>query len=99
ELRVAKLQVKRQYEEKVITRLRQLSVSSPITIAIDDYTNTNHIKITNIMPMAGGMAYYWNTIFNSMDEEHSANWLYPRIGKCLHDIIQFKITVVAIVAD
>ena len=86
-------------EESVVSRLKAVSVTNPITVAIDDYTNTNHIKITNVMPIAGGIAYYWNTLFNNLDERHSADWLYPRLKQTFVEMITANITVVAIVAD
>jgi hypothetical protein len=41
--------------------------NNPVTLALDGWTNVNHNKVTNLILLCGGRAYYWKSIVNTME--------------------------------
>jgi hypothetical protein len=74
-LRRAHLVNAAQLQEKVIDRLKAHSQSAPVTIAVDGWTNVRHDKVTNVIPLCAGQAYYWESIVNILDR-NTAELLY-----------------------
>lgn len=79
--------------------LNILSVNEqPITIAIDGWTNVNSNKVTNILLISSGIAYYYSSIVN----EHNSNnveWLVPQLKDKINVLVERKLNIVAITAD
>ena len=68
------------------TILQQLiSSSAPVTVAIDGWTNVNHTKITNLVLICNGVAYYWCSIPNDFDK-NTAVWLNSVISPVLTNL-------------
>jgi len=84
--------------EEVVDRLRQYSVTYPISIAIDGWTNTRHHKVTNLLCLCGGQAYYWRSIVNRY-EKNSAAWLLTPIAAAIKELMDRGIRISALVAD
>jgi cytochrome c-type biogenesis protein CcmH/NrfF len=61
-IKEAQTQLAADLREEVIARLTAGSVTYPISIAIDGWTNTRHEKVTNLLCLCGGQAYYWCSI-------------------------------------
>jgi len=80
--------------EKVVAALRH----SAVTIASDGWTNVRHEKITNIVPLVNGQAFYWCSIVNTM-ERNTAEWLYEKMLPVFNDFIDQGVRIVAIVLD
>jgi len=59
-------------KEKVLLQLSNKS-SAPVTIAIDGWTNVRQTKVTNVVLLCSGVAYYWCSISNS----YAANTARP----------------------
>ena len=59
---------------RVIRQLRIFCRSSPISVAIDGWTNVNTAKVTNVVLICGGEAYYWCSIVNG-SHHNTAVWL------------------------
>ena len=82
-------------------RLQLLDVlSSPqvcATIAIDGWTNVRHDKVTNILPIVEGRAYYWAGVVNS-NEKNDARWLCSNIRPIFDSLIN-NVKIVAVVMD
>ena len=85
-------------KEKVISQLKAFSKTSPISIAIDGWTNTRHHKCTNILCLCGGQAYYWASIVNKY-HKNTARWLSNPIGEIIAEISSHGIRISAFVAD
>jgi hypothetical protein len=82
---------------KVIDQLKQSSCS-PVTIALDGWTNIRHDKVINIIPICSGVAYYWKSIV--MDTERStADCQYPHVKEAIQSIISAGVLVVGLVTD
>jgi hypothetical protein len=83
--------------KELVQRLRHATM--PISLASDGWTNVRHEKVTNIVLLCGGTAYYWCSIVNS-DESNTAEWLYSRISPILQELInEHKVRISAFVAD
>jgi hypothetical protein len=87
-----------QLRTTVIAKLRAHSVTSPISIAIDGWTNTRHHKVTNLLCLCGGQAYYWKSIVNRYDK-NTAAWLSKPIAASIAELLGEGIRITALVAD
>jgi hypothetical protein len=83
---------------EVINKLKSYSTASPISIAIDGWTNTRHHKVTNILCLCGGQAYYWCSIVNRYDK-NTAAWLCKPIADAIAELSDHGIRITALVAD
>lgn len=80
-------------------RLVSLLRHTPVTIAADGWTNVRREKITNIVPIANGVAYYWTSIVNTQ-EKNTARWLYERFLPVFNTLIHtHSLRIVALVVD
>ena len=70
----------------------------PVSVAIDGWTNVRHSKITNIVPISMGKAYYWCSLCNNSDK-NDADWLFNATYPQLQQLIDNNVPVVALVAD
>jgi hypothetical protein len=43
----------------------KLRASAATTVAIDGWTNVQHDKVINVLPVTNGVAYYWQNGFQS----------------------------------
>ena len=82
----------------VVAKLKSYSISSPICIAIDGWTNTRHDKVTNVLCLCGGQAYYWCSIVNRYDK-NTADWLLTPISTAIDTLQDVGIRMTALVAD
>jgi hypothetical protein len=82
----------------VINRLKSYSVTSPISLAIDGWTNTRHHKVTNLLCLCGGQAFYWCSIVNRYDK-NTAAWLRNPIAAAIAELMGEDIRIIALVAD
>jgi hypothetical protein len=82
----------------VIRRIRQFAYASPVTIAVDGWTNVRHDKVTNVICLCGGSAYYWCSIVNKRSA-NTANWLTRPVLQVLNDVKSLGIAIVAVVMD
>jgi hypothetical protein len=81
----------------LITRLR--NSQTPVTLAVDGWTNVRHDKVTNVLLLQGGQAFYWCSITNDA-ESNTADWLAARIRPVLDTLTrEHQVRVVALVAD
>ena len=67
---------------RVVRQLRCYCRSSPLTVAIDGWTNVNTSKVTNVVILCGGVAYYWCSIVNGLNH-NTALWLRDPLVKVL----------------
>lgn len=79
---------------KVGERLRD----AVVTLAADGWTNVKRQKITNLVPMVNGVAYYWTSIVNTGEQtaEYLATELLPRILSLCNE---YGARVVGLVVD
>jgi hypothetical protein len=69
-----------------------------ITVAVDGWTNVNREKVTNVVLMHCGQAFYWSSIVNN--EENTAQWLAAQltsITRSLTDVYHAR--VIGLVVD
>jgi hypothetical protein len=83
---------------KIISSIAIVAALSPVTLATDGWTNIRGVKVTNILLLVGGRAYYWFSICND-DSKNSAAYLAPHIASIIDELIDAGICVVAVVAD
>jgi hypothetical protein len=78
------------------SRLR--SSPAPVAIAIDGWTNVRQTKVTNVVLISGGVAYYWCSIPNPLDK-NSAQWLHDEIAPKLQELLEGGVRFAGFVAD
>jgi hypothetical protein len=80
----------------LLTRLR--SSTALIGIALDGWTNVRHDKVTNIVLLSSGEAFYWCSIVNER-EKNTAQWLHDAVLPHLVKIVQEGVRFAGFVAD
>ena len=97
-LRHDMLNLAQQMRASVVKQLRAYCRSSPLTIAIDGWTNVRQDKVTNVMILCGGVAFYCCSIVNVVDR-NTATWLLKPMIEVLHEIKREGLIFSALVAD
>ena len=70
-----------------------------LSLAVDGWTNVRHEKVTNIVPILDGVAFYWRSLVNSA-ERNTAEWLAANILPVLHSLIDdYGARIIAFVVD
>jgi hypothetical protein len=95
-LRAAIISRANDIRQEVVQKI--VSAGWPVTVAVDGWTNVRHEKVTNIVLLACGTAFYWASITNT-DSANTADWLYDRIAPHFERMIQSKLRIVGMVAD
>ena len=62
QLRQSQLDLAQNLRTRVVRQLRCYCRTSPLTVAIDGWTDVNSSKVTNVVILCGGVAYYWCSI-------------------------------------
>lgn len=78
---------------KTIKELR-----APVSFVLDGWTDVNHNKVTNVLLVARGQAFYWCSI-NNKAERNTAVWLAAALQPVIRGIEVYGIAVVSFVAD
>ncbi len=98
QLRAAIIAEAQRLRGRVIRQLRIFCRSSPISVAIDGWTNVNTSKVTNVVLICGGEAYYWCSIVNGSNH-NTAIWLRDPLVEILNGIKAQGLVFNALVAD
>lgn len=77
-VQTAQLQHAQKLKSELIGKLQSFCRSSPITVAMDGWSNVNMAKVTNVVLLCGGHAYYWCSIVNSR-HHNTAAWLRDQL--------------------
>ena len=84
--------------QKVLKAARSHCRFHPLTIGIDGWTNVRKDKVTNVVILCGGVAYYWCSIVNSA-HHNTAKWLLDPLLKVLDDVKGHGLMFCALVTD
>jgi hypothetical protein len=95
-LREAMLRQHAALKEQLIQRLKQNNVA--VSLLLDGWTNVNKVKVTNLLLVSKGVAYYWSSISNR-SSSNTADWLYNAIKPEMDKILDLGIPIVSYVAD
>jgi hypothetical protein len=60
--------------DRIIDKI--LQDNNPVTLALDGWTNVNHNKVTNLILLSGGRAFYWRSVVNSLEHNTARNIYY-----------------------
>jgi hypothetical protein len=71
---------------------------TPVTLAIDGWTNVRSNKVTNLLLIAHGISYFIASIENE-DDKNNTEWLVPRLEEKIKNLLSNKINIIAIAAD
>ncbi len=74
------------------------SSNLPVSLQSDGWTNVNRSKVTNIMLLSKGDAYYWTSIVNA-ESSNTADWVVERVEKVIEDLLSKGLKVVAYAVD
>jgi hypothetical protein len=72
--------------------------TTPVTVAIDGWTDVTQTKVTNVVLINSGVAYYWCSIPNAYAKNDAA-WLYKELQPRLLELIEVGVRFAALVAD
>jgi hypothetical protein len=97
-LREDQAELAQRMRKQVVGRLRNYCQSFPLTIAIDGWTNVRRDKVTNVVILCGGIAYYWCSIVNVKDR-NTAAWMRGPLTSVLNDIKGHGLMFSALVSD
>ena len=99
-LRQSQIELAQSLRTRVVRQLRCYCRTSPLTVAIDGWTdvNTSNLKVTNIVILCGGVSYYWCSIVNSLSH-NTAVWLKESLARVITGIKEEGLMFTAIVAD
>jgi Protein of unknown function (DUF 659)/hAT family C-terminal dimerisation region len=97
-LRKSQLELAQSLRARLVRQLRNYCTSSPLTVAVDGWTNVNKSKVTNIVILCGGESYYWCSIVNARNK-NSALWLRDPLVEVLQSIRGEGLVFSALVAD
>ena len=97
-LRQSQLSLAQSLRRRVVHQLRTFCRSSPLTIAIDGWTNVSTAKVTNVVALCGGEAYYWCSIVNASNH-NTAAWLSQPLVEAMNDLRGEGLVFAAMVAD
>lgn len=79
--------------------LDTLSASNqPITLALDGWTNMRSNKVTNILLICSGIAYYYTSIENNKNL-NNLEWLVPKITENIELLVKRGLNIIAITTD
>lgn len=84
--------------KKMVVNKLKASTSTPVTVALDGWTNTRHDKVINVTPICGGVAYYWQSTVMSTERCTAENQA-PHIAEAIRSIISNAVIVVALATD
>lgn len=70
---------------ELITNLQSYCRAFPITIAMDGWSNVNMVKVTNVVLLCGGRAWYWCSIVNSRNH-NTAMWLRDALVEVMNGL-------------
>ncbi len=87
-----------QLRVRVVRHLKNYCRSSPLSIAIDGWTNVNKGKVSNVVILCGGVAFYWCSIVNDYDHD-TAEWLAGPLVSVLKQIKGEGLVFTSLVAD
>lgn len=89
-------QVEASLREQVIARIT--GGTAPVTVAIDGWTNVLHTKVTNVVLLCSGNAFYWCSLPNAA-HSNTADWLRDHLTPVLEGLVAAGIRFSALVAD
>ena len=79
---------------RVINALRQ---ATGVTVGIDGWTNVRHQKVVNLVGVANGVAYYWDSLV--LEKRSTAKAQTKPVGDGIKSIIDQGVVVVGLVTD
>jgi len=77
---------------------RMKASKTPVAFAMDGWTNVQHVKVTNILLIVDGVAFYWCSITNKSNK-NSADWLYTAIKPKMEELHTGGVRFAGWVAD
>ena len=95
-LTASTLKQARSYREQIVQKLKEWN--EPVTIAIDGWTNVNHSKVSNMLLLARGKAFFWKSLVNA-DDHNTAKWLSDHFTPLLNDLKAIGIKFAGIALD
>jgi hypothetical protein len=74
-----------------------LRLGAGVTVGIDGWTNVRHEKVVNLVPVANGVAYYWDSLI--LKKRSTAKAQTKPVGDGLKNIMDQGVIVVGLVTD
>jgi hypothetical protein len=77
--------------------VNKLQASEGVTVGVDGWTNVNGHKVVNLCPVAGGVAYYWDSVV--LRQCSAATDQLGPVAAALDALIKKSVRITAIVTD
>jgi hypothetical protein len=86
--------------EKVCTDvINKLSLDkTPVTLAIDGWTNVRSNKVTNLLLISNSISYYYSNIEN-YNNQNNAEWFSSQLQIKIDDLIKKEINIITITTN
>lgn len=98
QLKLAQAALAQRTRADLVRRLRNHCRSAPLTVGIDGWTNCRRDKVTNVVILSGGVAYYWCSIVNG-NAANTAMWMREPLSKVISGLRELGLIVAALVTD
>ena len=98
QLRAEQDVVAQRLRARVLNKLRNYCRSSPVTVALDGWTNVRRDKVTNVVILCGGAAYYWCSIVNST-ASNTAAWMREPVANVINELREEGLIVAGLSTD
>jgi hypothetical protein len=70
-----------------------------VSLAVDGWTNVRHQKVTNVVVIMGGVAYYWCSITNK-SEKNTAEWVANQLQPTIDALLTtHHVRLVSLIVD
>lgn len=83
----------------VLARLKTRSLQSPAAVAVDGWTNVRSAKVTNVMVICHGVAYFWDSFENNTEAKNDAQWMADKLLPILQTLLDGGVRIGAFAAD
>lgn len=87
-----------EFEVEITKFIKNKSESTPVSIAIDGWTNRRKEKVTNVLILCDGKAFFWRSIVNKFNR-NTANWVTPQIKLVIDSILSKGIQISSLISD
>jgi hypothetical protein len=84
-------------KKTIFESIRTQSKLSPVTVATDGWTNVCGIKVTNVLVLIGGVAFYWYSLYS--EDGNTAIDMAPLVAAVIDELLDEGVAVVGLVAD
>jgi hypothetical protein len=89
-------EIAHEMESRIIEKVTQND--SPISLAIDSWTNCRHSKVINLLLFHEGVPFFWDTIENIFERTNSS-YMFKVLSPTIEYLLKMKVKIISVVMD